>query len=355
MFYSFTLLLQISFIVHNFSINMIITYGAFLLVFTNALMLMAFSIAMEDAVMKIIDEANSSFWSTDSVGPEVQHIIRNKSAKTNHLLLSIYAVLLLSSIVMFPIFGDHREWSVCEVAFDHYLGAWSKFFTQLLSWSCPVMFYVSLRPTGGILYVIEGISLQIFLINQRILQVSDDHPDYDKLKVGQKILWQNKIFHTLLSCIKHHVIIVKVFKKLLGIVKLTITMVIIIGVLGCIALVSFVMLVFENASTIMKLRLGVLSTAAIIVIVLYCQAGQKISDQMEGIFDTLTQCSWYNWDAKNKQILLIFVKNSLKSCSLGFAGYVADYQLAVSIMRTSFSYGVVLYNLGSLSDNSNSH
>ncbi|CAH1379635.1 unnamed protein product [Tenebrio molitor] len=147
---------------------------------------------------------------------------------------------------MFPIFGDHREWSVCEVAFDHYLGAWSKFFTQLLSWSCPVMFYVSLRPTGGILYVTEGISLQIFLINQRILQVSDDHPDYDKLKVGQKILWQNKIFHTLLSCIKHHVIIVKVFKKLLGIVKLTITMVIIIGVLGCIALVSFVMLVRVN-------------------------------------------------------------------------------------------------------------
>jgi hypothetical protein len=172
-------------------------------------MLMAFSIAMEDAVMKIIDETNSSFWSTDSVGPEVQHIIRNKSAKTNNLLLSIYAVLLLSSIVMFPIFGHHREWSVCEVAFDHYLGVWSKFFIQLLSWSSPVTFYVSLRPTGGMLYAIEGLSLQIFLINQRILQVSDDHPDYDKLKVGQKILWQNKIFHTLLSCIKHHVIIVK--------------------------------------------------------------------------------------------------------------------------------------------------
>jgi hypothetical protein len=39
--------------------------------------------------------------------------------------------------------------------------------------------------------------------------------------------------------------------------------------------------VFENATTIMKLRLGVLSTAAIIVIVLYCQAGQKISDQVQ--------------------------------------------------------------------------
>jgi hypothetical protein len=143
------------------------------------LMLMAFAIAAENVIMKIFDETNSSFWSTDSVGPEVQHFVRKKSAKTNNLLLSIYAVLLLSSIVMFPIFGDHREWSVCEVAFDHYLGVWSKFFIQLLSWSSPVMFYVSLRLTGVFLYAIEGLSLQIFLINQRIMQVSDDHPNYN--------------------------------------------------------------------------------------------------------------------------------------------------------------------------------
>jgi hypothetical protein len=65
-----------------------------------------------------------------------------------------------------------------------------------------------LRFTGAFLYGIEGLSLQIFLINQRILQVSDDHADYDKLKVGQNILWQSKIFHTLVSCIKHHICIV---------------------------------------------------------------------------------------------------------------------------------------------------
>jgi hypothetical protein len=61
----------------------------------------------------------------------------------------------------------------------------------------------------------------------------------------------------------------------------------------------------------MKLCLGVLSTAATIGVIIYCQAGQKISNQvqlvdlcenpsfscyfqMEGIFDTLTQCSWNN-------------------------------------------------------------
>jgi hypothetical protein len=59
------------------------------------------------------------------------------------------------------------------------------------------MCYAALRLPGMLLYAIEGLSLQIFLINQRIVQVSDVHPDYDKLKVGQKILWQNKIFHTL--------------------------------------------------------------------------------------------------------------------------------------------------------------
>jgi hypothetical protein len=106
--------------------------------------------------------------------------------------------------------------------------------------------------------------------------------------------------------------------------------------------------VFENASTIMKLRLAILSIATTIVIALYCQAGQKISDQvqlvkldmnsyffyyfqMEGIFDTLTQCSWYNWDAKNKQILLIFMANSLKRRSLTFAGIAIDYKQGVSV------------------------
>jgi hypothetical protein len=124
------------------------------------------------------------------------------------MLFSIYAVLLVSSTIMFPIFGDHREWSVCEFAFDHYLGVWSRILNRFLFCSTPIVFYAMLRFSGALLYTIEGLSLQIFLINQRILQVSDDHPDYDKLKIGQKILWQNTVFRTLLSCIKHHVIIV---------------------------------------------------------------------------------------------------------------------------------------------------
>jgi uncharacterized membrane protein YhaH (DUF805 family) len=38
--------------------------------------------------------------------------------------------------------------------------------------------------------------------------------------------------------------------------------------------------VFENASTIMKLRLGAFLIGVITIIVFYCQAGQKISNQV---------------------------------------------------------------------------
>jgi hypothetical protein len=171
-------------------------------------MVMASAIVMEDVILKTVDESISSFWSTDSVSSEVQHSIKKKSAQINNMYFSIYAFLLVSSTSMFPIFGDHREWNVCEVVFDYYFGVYSKIFNQLFFWSSPVICYVSLRFTGALLYGIEGLSLQIFLINQRILQVSDDHPNYDKLKVGQNILWQNKIYHTLLSCIKHHIAVV---------------------------------------------------------------------------------------------------------------------------------------------------
>jgi hypothetical protein len=171
-------------------------------------MVMASAIVMEDVILKTFDESINSCWSTDSVGPEAQHSIKKKSAQINNMYFWIYSFLLVSSTSMFPIFGDHREWNVCEVAFDHYLGVCSKIFNQLFFWSAPVACYVSLRLSGALLYAIEGLSLQIFLINQRILQVSDDHPDYDKLKVGQTILWQNKIFQTLGSCIKHHIFVV---------------------------------------------------------------------------------------------------------------------------------------------------
>ncbi|KAJ3621465.1 hypothetical protein MTP99_003595 [Tenebrio molitor] len=63
------------------------------------------------------------------------------------------------------------------------------------------------------------------------------------------------------------------------------------------------------------------------------------------VLDTLSQCSWYNWDYKTKQVLLIFMANSLKPCTFTFAGFQVDKKLAVSIFRIGYTYALVLYNL----------
>ncbi|CAH1379721.1 unnamed protein product [Tenebrio molitor] len=63
------------------------------------------------------------------------------------------------------------------------------------------------------------------------------------------------------------------------------------------------------------------------------------------IFDTLSSCSWYEWNAENKKILLIFLSNSLKPLGFSFAGVTLNYKLPLSIFRTGFTYALVLYQL----------
>jgi hypothetical protein len=65
------------------------------------------------------------------------------------------------------------------------------------------------RPCGLFLYLVAEMSLQIYLINQRILQVGVNNIDFDKLKIGQKIIYQNDIFKTLCSCTRHHVTLMR--------------------------------------------------------------------------------------------------------------------------------------------------
>jgi hypothetical protein len=48
-------------------------------------------------------------------------------------------------------------------------------------------------------------------------------------------------------------------------------------------------------------------------------------------FDTLTKCSWYDWDKRNKTVLHIFMTNCLKPFAITFAGIDVDYKLAITV------------------------
>jgi hypothetical protein len=46
-------------------------------------MVMASAIVMENLILKVFVESINSFWSTDSVGPEVQHFVKKKISTNN--------------------------------------------------------------------------------------------------------------------------------------------------------------------------------------------------------------------------------------------------------------------------------
>jgi hypothetical protein len=48
------------------------------------------------------------------------------------------------------------------------------------------------------------------------------------------------------------------------------------------------------------------------------------------------KCSWYNWDFRNKQILRIFLANSLKPFEVEFASIVLDYSFAFSVGKSKY-------------------
>ncbi|CAH1381488.1 unnamed protein product [Tenebrio molitor] len=95
----------------------------------------------------------------------------------------------------------------------------------------------------------------------------------------------------------------------------------------------------------MKIRLGAVATINILIVVICCEAGQMLVDETSCVFDTLMKCSWYNWDFRNKQILLIFQENCLKPFKMQFVSVTMDCKLAGSLLKTATSYALVLHNL----------
>jgi hypothetical protein len=95
-------------------------------------------------------------------------------------------------------------------------------------------------------------------------------------------------------------------------------------------------------STILKVRSVLMITLNILIVSIFCVAGQMLLNeasfnrrnqlshiyplifQTTKIFDTLSSCSWYKWNAENKKMLLVFLSNSLKSLGFSFAGAVLD-------------------------------
>jgi hypothetical protein len=152
---------------------------------------------------------DNSFWSIDSAGPEVRLSILKKSTGIKLYFYVLCVFMIIYFIFMSPLCGTQKEWDLAEIVVEQYLEPWSTIFYHVYFWSLPLMIFTVFRPCGLFLYAVAEISFQIYLINQRILQVCVDNIDFDRLKIGQKIIYQNDIFKTLCSCTRHHVTVTR--------------------------------------------------------------------------------------------------------------------------------------------------
>ncbi|CAH1379344.1 unnamed protein product [Tenebrio molitor] len=101
-------------------------------------------------------------------------------------------------------------------------------------------------------------------------------------------------------------------------------------------------------SAMLKIRIFSLLFCTMFLMAVFCKAGQDIVEETDRIFDALGTCSWYIWNIKNRKTLLIFMANSLQPFSFYFAGITVDYKLAVNVIKTCVSYGLVLCSLNEM-------
>jgi hypothetical protein len=170
---------------------------------------MIISMLLENEIFHLLEEQKRLSTALNSAGSQARLIILKKASRINCYTYIIYTVLALWSVAMLPVFGSHREWLMIEDVFDQYLGSSSKIISQLCFYCAPFAIYSSFRHCGTLLYNILQLCLQFFLINEHILQISDDKTIPEKLSFEKRLHHQNQTFKKLCFCIQHHVVITR--------------------------------------------------------------------------------------------------------------------------------------------------
>jgi hypothetical protein len=164
---------------------------------------------LEKRVRYLVTEQKRLFWSIDSAGPQTRLLILKNASQINRFTYLIYGISAAWSIVMLPVFGSHREWLLVEYVFDRYFGSSSNILYHITLSLSPFFIYTTVRHCGSLLYIILQLYLQMFLINQRILQICDDKTVLEKLTFEQRVRHENETFKKLCFCIDHHVVITR--------------------------------------------------------------------------------------------------------------------------------------------------
>ncbi|RZC42813.1 7tm 6 domain containing protein, partial [Asbolus verrucosus] len=326
-FHSAAFLMQIYFIIDNFTWDLLTEYGSITSIQAFLLANMFFSMVVEGDVKTILGQHFNKLWSIDSAGQKGRRIITERSKAIKRFNYVILAYFLFSFVVIWPEFGDHKELFFAKIAFEAYLGLWAKIPCAVFLLTLPVLAYGSFQLCYTLVYSILHMQIQIFLISEHISQISADYDEVDEWAKIHDLNYQETMYKRLRCCIKHHIALKRILRNILQRVKSTMITLIFLGAICFICLLSYIFNIGENASNILKMRLICLISCAQIVSCIYCAAGQLLIHETGCIHMVLMNSPWYIWNIKNRKALLIFMSNCLEPIKFSLAGITLNHEL----------------------------
>ncbi|CAH1379849.1 unnamed protein product, partial [Tenebrio molitor] len=344
-FHSIFYVLQVYYIIIKFNQSFLMKHLFVMTMFLYMIYAMIYLAICE----KSYNEQSSSFhkfaWSIDSAGLKAKQTILDKAAMSNMINYISLLLAVFSVVINLPIWGKERELFLSVEVFEYIFGKWSKIPYTIYFATVPYLAYATFRLSFMLLYCILQIQIQIFLVNEQILQISDNFTDLNNWDIIDDLSYQNTMHQRLSQNCRQHYEIKRLITILYQVVESATPFILGIGVLLTISLFFFILDNFFSMSNMLKIRIFTLLICNIFMITVFCKAGQDIFEETERIFDALGTCPWYIWNIRNRRTLLIFMANSIEPFSFYFVGITIDYRLAVNVIRTAVSYALVLRSL----------
>jgi hypothetical protein len=176
---------------------------------------MIYLTAIEKKVAAGSNQFSNFAWSLDSAGDNVKRMILEKSARNNKINYVVLLSAVFTVFINFPIWADQNELFLCIQVFEHFFDKFSKIPYLVYCATMPYVCYAGFRLTFILLYFIFGVKEQIFLLNESILQISDDFShleDFDKIR---NVAYQKTMYDRLRFYIRQHCELKRYFFKLI--------------------------------------------------------------------------------------------------------------------------------------------
>nr|XP_015840247.1 PREDICTED: uncharacterized protein LOC107399081 [Tribolium castaneum] len=296
-----------------------VRYGCMIMLISYVIAGMLFCFIFEKQLLNLLSEAETIFWPPEMITSELPKFIH----RTNVLNYFIIAWFGLLGVILFPVWGDQSEWFLNVWAYKAYFGSWWYIPYNLFYYSQPMAAWTCVRLPFIMMYFSLQIKLQIFLLNQQILEIPKGH-NTNSETAPDDLSWTKSFLRKVIQAMPVFVLL---------------------GILGSIFVTFSVLYSFESTSTILKIRLVVVVGCTILSVYMFVEGSQRLCDESSQMFEMLAYSPWYLYNKNNRRILLTFMTNTLEPITITWGGIILNYNFGLTMLRMSFSYALFLYNI----------